>query len=259
MKKSIFTLGFLTLSILCLSACGNKKDFNMSFEEALELATHSSIQDVMTNADNAEQTFNIAWNYDKDNLKIDGKVTSKSKQNLKDIQSESNIEIDFKMQEEENNLDLKWNLDIKFIPSAIYLSLNSLDIKWNESAESIGEFASWYLNKRFSIPLDETIDLNSLNMKDQFEISSKIKEIVNNVWFQVYSGKFTDYSWYNARKISIDDEKLIEMLKENYDSAKNISNDIENEENSTNEKVEDSNILSEETTEENEENNDDNE
>ena len=97
MKKSIFTLGFLTLSILCLSACGNKKDFNMSFEEALELATHSSIQDVMTNADNAEQTFNIAWNYDKDNLKIDGKVTSKSKQNLKDIQSESNIEIDFKM------------------------------------------------------------------------------------------------------------------------------------------------------------------
>ena len=60
MKKSIFTFGILAVCILCLSACGNKKDFNMSFEEALEIASQSSIQDVMSNADNAEQSLDVA-------------------------------------------------------------------------------------------------------------------------------------------------------------------------------------------------------
>ena len=254
MKKSIFSLGLLAVSILCLSACGNKKDFNMSFEDALEIASHSSIQDVMTNADNAEQAFDIAWTYNKDDTKVDAKLTSKSKQNLKDIQSESNISVDLKVQQEENNLDVKWDLDIKFVPSAVYLSLNSLDIKWDETTEWIGEFASWYLKQWFSIPLDETIDLNSFNVKDQFQISSKIKEIVNNEWFQVYNGKFTDYNWYNARKISIDDEKLIKILKDTYNSA----NEIENEVASVDEEIENSDTNSEEISEENIENTEEN-
>ena len=260
MKKSIFTLGLLAASILCLSACGNKKDFNMSFEEALELASHSSIQDVITNADNAEQSVSIAWIYNDDDLNVDAKLTSKSKQNLKDIQSESNISVDLKIQqkgeeEKNNNLDVKWDLDIKFVPAAIYLSLNSLDVKWDESTESVAEFVSWYLNQWFSIPLNETIDLNSLNMKDKFDLSSKIKEVINNEWFQVYSGKFTDYNWYNARKISIDDEKLIKILKDSYNSLDEAANNTKTEAVSTDERTEDSEDDSEENTENNTEEN----
>lgn len=245
MKKSIFTLGLLTISVLCLTACGDKKDFNMSFEDALELASHSAVQDVMANANNAEQSFNIAWNYDKDGTKVDAKLTSKSKQNLKDTQSESNIAIDLKVQEEENNLDLKWNLDIKFVPSAIYLNLNSLDVKSSDSPEWIGDL-SWFLNQWFSIPLNDALDINSLNMKQQFELSSKIKDVVNNEGLQVYNGKFTDYNWYNARKISIDDQKLIKILKDYYNST---TNDIENETPSANEENIDSNGAPEENAE----------
>jgi hypothetical protein len=45
MKKSFFLLGLLTTAV-CLSACGSK-DFNMSFEEALEIANHSELQEVL--------------------------------------------------------------------------------------------------------------------------------------------------------------------------------------------------------------------
>ena len=257
MKKSIFNFGILAVCILCLSACGNKKDFNMSFEEALEIASQSSIQDVMSNADNAEQSLDVAWSYNKDDTKVDAKLISKSKQNLKDIQSESNISVDLKIQKEENNLDIKWDLDIKFVPSAIYLNLSSLNIKWDETTEWITWLVEWYLNKWFSIPLDETIDLNSLNMKDQFKLSSKIKEVINNEWSQVYNGKFTDYNGYNAWKISIDEQKLIEILKDLNNSPDNIAEEIENEIISTNEEVEEptsEEVVSEEATPENIEN-----
>ena len=254
MKKSIFTLWLLAISVLCLSACGNKKDFNMSFEEALELASHSSIQDVMTNIDNAEQAVSIAWTYDKDGLKVDGKLTSQSKQNLKDLQSESNIAVDLKVQQKENNFDIKWDLDIKFVPSAVYLSLNSLNAKWEESIEWIAWIASWYLKQWFSIPLNETIDINSLNMKDKLDLSSKIKDVINNEWLQVYNGKFTDYNGYNARKISIDDEKLMKILKDNYNSLENTDSNAGNESISMNELTEDSNTASSEVSEENVEN-----
>lgn len=227
----------------------------MSFEDALELASHSSIQDIMANADNAEQSVSVAWSYNKDDTKVDVKLNSNSKQNLKDIQSESNISVDLKIQEKENKLDLKWDLDIKFIPSTIYLSLNSLDIKWDESTEWVAWLASWFLNQWFSIPVNETIDLNSFNMKDQFELSSKIKDVINNEWFQVYNGKFTDYNGYNARKISIDDEKLIKILKDIYNPTDIADNNTENETISTNEKPENSNENTAETSDENTENN----
>jgi hypothetical protein len=50
---------------VCLTACGSK-DFNMTFEEALEVANHSALQDILAQNDNFEQTFVIAGNYDSD-------------------------------------------------------------------------------------------------------------------------------------------------------------------------------------------------
>ena len=225
----------------------------MSFEEALELASHSSIQDIMNNAENSEQSVNIEWIYNKDDTKVDVKLNSNSKQNLKDIQSESNVSIDLKIQQEKNKLDVKWDLDIKFIPSTIYLSLNSLDIKWDESTEWIAWLASGFLNQWFSIPVNDAVDLNSFNMKDQFEFSSKIKEVINNEGFQVYNGKFKDYNWYNARKISLDDEKLIEIIKDYYNSTNSLNN-TENETTIPNEDIENTDSNSEDISEESTEN-----
>jgi hypothetical protein len=58
MKKSIFLFGLLTTA-LCLSACGSK-EFDMSFEEALEVANHSTLQEALANSDAFEQAFDIA-------------------------------------------------------------------------------------------------------------------------------------------------------------------------------------------------------
>jgi hypothetical protein len=64
MKKSIFLSG-LVATVLCLTACGSK-NFNMSFEEALEIANHSEFQNILSQNDNFEQNFDIAGNYDSD-------------------------------------------------------------------------------------------------------------------------------------------------------------------------------------------------
>jgi hypothetical protein len=64
MKKSIFLFGLLATT-LCLTACGSK-DYNMTFEEALEIANHSELQNILSENDNFEQDFTIAGNYDAD-------------------------------------------------------------------------------------------------------------------------------------------------------------------------------------------------
>jgi hypothetical protein len=62
MKKSLFLLGLLGVTV-CLTACGSK-DFNMSFEEALEIANHSELQDILSQNNSFEQSFDIAGNFD---------------------------------------------------------------------------------------------------------------------------------------------------------------------------------------------------
>jgi hypothetical protein len=62
MKKSVFLFGLLITSV-SLAACGSK-NFNMSFDEALEIANHSELQAILTENENFEQSFDISGNYD---------------------------------------------------------------------------------------------------------------------------------------------------------------------------------------------------
>jgi hypothetical protein len=63
MKKSVFLLGLLTIAGICLTACGSK-NYEMSFDEALEIASHSAFQDILSNNGNVQQDFNFATNVD---------------------------------------------------------------------------------------------------------------------------------------------------------------------------------------------------
>jgi hypothetical protein len=60
MKKSVFLFGLLITSV-SLTACGSK-NFNMSFDEALEIANHSELQEILAGNENFEQSFDIAGN-----------------------------------------------------------------------------------------------------------------------------------------------------------------------------------------------------
>ena len=230
MKKSAFFLWLLAIASGCLSACGNK-DFQMSFEDALEIANHSELQEIILNTDNFQQTFDLSMNIKNDDKKAKIAFSSDSKQDLKDQKSESSINFKANISEDKDtNYDIAGNLDIKVLPEFIYLNLWSLDVKWSEDMSMITSIISWFQNQRFSIPMTgyENMQWILSYLKDNQSLSEKAKDIITNEWLVVYSGKFEEFNWYNARKIWIDNQKLSEFMKEYFVSI--LGNEIESEE-----------------------------
>ena len=115
MKKTPVILWLLTMASLCLVACGNSKDYNMSFEEAYDIANHSALQDILTNTENFQQSFNASTNLDSDWTKVAAKIQADSKQNLNNSKSESSTLFDININSDENNLTVTWALDIKLV------------------------------------------------------------------------------------------------------------------------------------------------
>ena len=113
MKKSIFLFSLLAAT-LCLTACGSK-DFNMTFEEALEIANHSALQDILAENDNFEQDFTIAGNYNADWTNVDANISSSSKQSLIDKKSESSTTFWANITSEWESVKVDWALDIKLM------------------------------------------------------------------------------------------------------------------------------------------------
>lgn len=221
MKKSIFLFGLLTTA-LCLSACGSK-EFDMSFEEALEVANHSTLQEALANSDAFEQAFDIAWSIDYDWNKVDATISSEWKENTKNNNSESSINLDVNVSSEEFNLKAKWSLDLKTADDTIYLNLSALDLEWDESVSSLAMMTEWFKNHWFFISLSGLAEIpSSLSIiKDTDELNEKTKEMIINDWSIVYNWKFENFNWYNARKFSIDNDKLNALIKEYYATLNN--------------------------------------
>lgn len=223
MKKSALFLGLLAVASLCLTACGNSKDYTMSFEEAVDAANHSAFQDILSNNENFQQSLNLATNFDNWWNKLDINLKSDSKQNLQNNKSESSTKFNVNLDSEDSKLKVDWALDMKFIDNAIYLNLTSLDLTWSEDVSMITMMAEWFKNQWFSIPMDwlgEMSDTFSI-FKDSKELNEKAKEIIVNEGSTVYNWKFTQFAWYNAWKFSLDNEKLNALIKEYYETMDN--------------------------------------
>lgn len=218
MKKSLFLLGLLT-SAVCLTACGSKT-FDMSFEDALEIASHSEFQEILAWNDNFEQAFAIAGNYDADWTKVDANISSTSKQSLNNKNSESSLKFWGNITSEWETVKANWALDIKLVDDAIYLNLSSLDLTGSEDLSMVAMMTEWFKNQWFVIPMTGLSDIPDTFsvFKDSEELNDKVKEIVVNEWSIVYNWKFSQFNGYNARKISLDNEKLNALIKEYYDS-----------------------------------------
>jgi len=216
MKKSFLLLGLLTTTI-CLTACWSK-NYNMSFEEALEIANHSALQDILTE-NNFEQNFDISGNYDTDWTKVNADIALNSKQNLDKKISESSTKFTADIASSWEIIKANWKLDIKMINDAIYLNLSSFNLTWSEDLSLVGIMAEWIKNQWFSIPMSGLSDMpNTFSiLKDSEGLNTKIKEIVTNEWSEVYNWKFTQFNWYNSWKFSLDNEKLNTLIKEYYD------------------------------------------
>lgn len=226
MKKFVFLLGLLTTTV-CLTACGSK-NFNMSFEEALEIANHSELQDILAENNNFEQDFDISGSFDTNWTKIDANIASNSKQSLDNNNSESSTKFNANITVSGEVLKIDWTLDLKLIDDAIYLNLSSLDLTWSDSLSMIGMMVAWFKNQWLSIPMTGLSEMPSSFsiVKDSKDLNNRTKEIVINEWSTVYSWKFKEFNWYNAWKISLDNEKLNELIKEYYTTMSGYSEEI---------------------------------
>ena len=221
MKKPVLLLWLLTTAV-CLTACGSK-NFDMTFEEALEIANHSELQDILAGNDNFEQNFVIAGKYDADWNKVDANISSASKQSLTTKNSESSTKFGANITAEWETIKVDWSLDAKLVDDAVYLNLTSLNLTWSEDLAMIEMMVAGFKNQWFTIPMSGLSDMpNTFSiLKDSKDINAKVKDIVKNEWFMVYSWKFTQFEWYNAWKFSLDNEKLNALIKEYYDSLNN--------------------------------------
>lgn len=218
MKKSFLIL-WLLASTVCLTACWSK-NFNMSFEDALEAANYSELQNILSQNDIFEQDFDISGKYNSKGTKIDAGISSSSKQNLNNKNSESSTKFSADITSSGETIKVDWALDIKLVNNALYLNLASLDLTWSENLAMVGMMTAGFKNQRFSIPMSWLSDMpNTFSiLKDSKELNNKAKEIIINEWSIVYSWKFSQFNGYNARKISLDNEKLNELIKEYYNT-----------------------------------------
>ena len=216
MKKSFLLLGLLTCAV-CLTACGSK-NYEMSFDEALQIANHSDLQDILVENDNFEETLTIAGSYDVEWTKIDANISSVGKESLLNKNSESSTNFWADISLEWDSIKLDWALDIKLVDDAIYLNLSSLDLTWSEDLAMLAMMTEWFKNQWFVIPMTGLSDMpNTFSMlKDSKNLDEKTKEIIINEWSTVYNWKFSEFNWYNAWKFSLNNEKIQELINNYY-------------------------------------------
>ncbi len=180
MKKFLFLLGLFTTTVF-LTACWSK-DFNMSFEDALQAANYSELQDILAQNDNFEQDFNISGKYDSNGTKVDANISLNSKQNLQNKNSESSTKFNANITSSEGTIKTNWALNIKLVNDALYLNLESLDITWNENLAMMGMMADGLKDQWFSIPMTGLSDMpNTFSiLKNSTELNNKAKEIIIN-------------------------------------------------------------------------------
>ena len=204
----------------------------MSFEEALEIANHSTLQDALSENNTFEQTFDISGNLDSEGTKLDASISSKSKQNTSNKTSESSNIFNVNLTNSGETTKINWTLDTKVANETIYINLSSLDLTGSDELAMVGIMIGWLKNQWMFIPATGLSDMPSAlsYLKDSKELNTKAKEIINNEWSVIYSWKFSQFNWYNAWKISIDNDKLNELIKNFYNTSTDSESEETNEE-----------------------------
>ena len=215
MKKSAFLLSLVAIASLCLTACGNSKDYTMSFDEAYDIANHSALQDILINSENFQQAFNLSTNIDNWENRMDINLQSNSKQNLWNSKSESATTFDVNIKADDTNVLINWALHIRLLDNTIYLNLESLDISWPEDTSFLAAMVEWFKSQWFSIPMEDMPDTFSY-VKDAKNLNEQAKEIIINEWSTTYNWKFTQFNGYNAWKFSLYSEKLQQLINDYY-------------------------------------------
>jgi len=239
MKKRKFILGIVSIMTLCLTACGKP---NMTFEETIDSITNSEISKMMNNAEIYEQNFEISSNFSTKKDNVDAKISfsTNSKQNLKDSEGETKITLKVNASwdgdEWRETISINWDAIIKYLSNAIYFKLNSLDIDWPEdfAAKEFSPRLESIKDQRFSFELTDEIlnamkeklpedfDLNKIQNKENLEKFEKnlqefkdnLKKAINNEWSLVYNWIYSEFHGSNARKFSIDKEKVFNATSE---------------------------------------------
>lgn len=218
MKKSALLFGLITITSLFIAGCNNSKDYTMTFDQAYDIVGRSILQDILINSDNFQQTLDLSTNFDDWTNKTDITLQSNSKQNLDSNKSESSTKFGVSINADNSNVIINWILDIKLLNNTIYLNLESLDISWPEDVSLLTTMIWEFKNQWYSIPMEWFSNMpNTFSyIKDAKILDSQTKEIIINEWSTIYSGKFSRFNGYNARKFSLNNEKLQQLINDYY-------------------------------------------
>ena len=201
----------------------------MTFDEAYDVANHSALQDMLISSENFQQELNLSTNIDNWANKMAISLQSNSKQNLWNQESESSTTFNVNVNTDDTNVLINWALDIKLLDNTIYLNLSSLDFSGPEDTSFLAAMVEWFKGQWFSIPMSWMSEMPSTfsYVKDAKKLNEQAKEIIVNEWSTVYNWKFTNFDGYNARKFSLDSEKLQQLISDYY-AKLNESFDDEN-------------------------------
>jgi len=216
MKKASLLAGLL-ITTMGLAACGNKS-YDMSFEDALATANsnNSQLSNLILNTEHFLETIDLNTTIENEESTINIEFASTSKQNLSDIQSDSNFDINLGLVSPEESLTAKANFDVKFLTDNIYFNLTNLELTGdNSNLAMIPALAEWFKNQWFSMPLSWANEATGfLDYLKELQQNADNSDMIINEWNEIYNGKFSEYQWFNARKYSIDSEKLATKLNE---------------------------------------------
>lgn len=222
MKKCLL-LGLLTIPVLCLTACWTKT-YEMSFEDAINAANKDSeLQDLILSSDSIEQSFNASSFTEISGANIDVNVNYNEKKTASKALSDWTLSLGLNLKWD-TNASLNLAIDTKTVDNNLYLNVSNLEITGDEELESLGSLGDGFKNQRFFIPLSWSTELMNWiksyieSLKDYNAISA---EFYINEWQEVYNWKFTDYQWYNARKFSLDEEKIKDLIHQYYELLDN--------------------------------------
>ena len=201
---------------VCLTACGSK-NYEMSFDEAIETVSHSNLQNIISNNDYFQENFNILTNFNNSWSNISANIETQSQQSKKDNTADSSINFEAKINDDTTNMDIDWNIDLKLVDETLYFNLESLNLTWSEETSFLMAMVEWFKNQWFSIPISGLNDISTKSL-DTNKLNNDIKEILKNEWSLIYSWRFAQFEWYNARKISLDTDKIQSIINDYYTS-----------------------------------------
>ena len=222
-KNFILSVILLFIGTVLFTGCSTQKNYNMSYEQVISLLENQSkeMMEMFFNVGAQEKQVQISTNLDTDEVKFNADIQSQSKIDYDSKMQDMSLSFDADVKIPKSELDFSTSgaVDYSLIWDDMYLKLSKFSLRWPSAKDLMmvtmvvnGLKWKWFKLGMTGVSMSRTFDLYNL-------YNEKLWDIVNNAWDAminqgswIYDWMFEEYKGYNAWKYSIDKEKFDEML-----------------------------------------------